>query len=115
MTKKNTSTPPKMTATEKTNGKSGSSVKKNQIHPIASYVGVQIVSVIFHCIQRVFSIVDGLFVGIISVIVVCCVQDIISFVNNIEHQEKTPLRQPGQPDSTQEEGLLYQIHDETRT
>jgi hypothetical protein len=55
------------------------------------------------------------FVGIISISVVCCIQGVISFVNDIKHQEKTRLRQPGQPESTEEEGPSYQIHDETRT
>ena len=116
MTKKNTSTPQKMTATEKKNGKSGSKCqKKTESIWRRRFVGVQIVSVIFHHIERVFLFNDGLYVGIISIIVVCCIQDIISFVNDIKHQEKTCLRQPGQPESTQEEGPLYRIHDETRT
>jgi hypothetical protein len=116
MTKKNTSTQPKMTATKKKNGKSGSKCKKKtesvQRH---RFVGAQIVSVVFHRIEHVFSIVDGLFVGVISAVIFCCIQDVISFVDDIKHQEKTCLRQPGQPESTQEEGPSYQIHDETRT
>jgi hypothetical protein len=79
------------------------------------FVGIQIISNLFHRIKRVFSIVNGLFVGVITVIVVCCIQDIISFDNDFEHQENTRLRQPKQPESTQEEGPLYHIHDETRT
>jgi hypothetical protein len=79
------------------------------------FVGVRIISVIFHRIKHVFSIVNELFVGVISVVVVCCVQDIIAFVDDIEHQEKTCLRQPEKQESTQEEGPLYRIHDETRT
>jgi hypothetical protein len=62
------------------------------------FVGFQIVSVVFHRIGCVFSIVDGLFVGrIISVVIDCCIKNIISIVNNVEYQEKTCLRQPGQP------------------
>jgi hypothetical protein len=105
MTKKNTSTPPKMTATKKKNGKSGSKCqKKTKSVQRHHFVGVRIISVVFHRIERVFFIVDGLFVGVIVFVVVCCIQDVISFVNDIEHQEKTRLRQPGQPESTQEEG-----------
>ncbi len=116
MTKKNTSTPPKMTATEKKNGKSGSKCQKKtgsvQRH---CFVGVQIISVVFHRIECIFLIINGLFVGVISVVIVCCIQDVISFVDNIKHQEKTRLRQPRQPESNQEEGPSYQIHDETGT
>jgi hypothetical protein len=115
MTKKNTSTPQKMTATEKKNGKSGSKCQKiKQFGRRCRFVGVQIVSVIFHHIERVFLIVDGLFVNVISIIIVCCIQDVISFVDDIKHQETTCLRQPGQPESTQEERSSNQIHDETR-
>jgi hypothetical protein len=90
-------------------------LKKTKFVQRHHFVGVQIVSVVFHRIKRVFSIVDGLFVGIISIVVVYCIQDVISFVDDIEHQEKTCLRQLGQPELTQEEGPSYRIHDETRT
>ncbi len=62
------------------------------------FIGFQIVSAVFHRINCVFSIVDGLFVSrAISVVIVCCVKKVISTVDDIEHQEKTCLRQPGQP------------------
>jgi hypothetical protein len=116
MTTKNTSTPPKMIAAEKKNDKSGLKCqKKNESVRRHRFVGVQIISVVFDHINGVFLIVDGLLVGVISIVVVCCIQDVISFVDDIEHQEKTCLRQPGQPESTQEEGPSYRIHDETKT
>jgi hypothetical protein len=65
--------------------------KKNKSVQKGCFVGVRIISVIFHRIKHVFSIVNELFVGVISVVVVCCIQDIIAFVDDIEHQEKTCL------------------------
>ena len=98
MTKKNTSTPPKMTATEKKNGKSGLKCPKQKTVQRSHFVGVRIISVVFHHIEPVFSIVDGLFVGrVISLVIVCCIENVISIVDDVKHQEKTCLRQPGQP------------------
>ncbi len=52
--------------------------------------GVRVVSV--HCIDCIRSIVDGLFVIVISVVAVCCVTDVVVNVDIIDVKEKTHLK-----------------------
>jgi hypothetical protein len=86
-----------MIVTDKQNGKSMTKSKKIKSIERCSFVGVGIVSVIFHCFERVVN--------------VRCLQDVISFVVNDKNQEKTRTRQP----SSQEEGPLYEYSEESRT
>ena len=74
MTKTNISTPQKMIATEKKNGKSGSKSRKKPNPSEGIVLLVRIVSVVFHYFKQVVSIVDGFFFGVISIVIVCCIQ-----------------------------------------
>ncbi len=76
-----------------------------------SFIGVRIISIVFHCFEQVVPIVDGPFFGIVSIINVHCLQDVISFVVDVENQEKTCTRQP----SSQEVGPSYGYPEESRT
>jgi hypothetical protein len=105
------STPKKMIATDKQNGKSMTKSRKNESIKRYSFVGVGIISIIFHCFELVVLIVDGLFFGVVSVDNVRCLQDVIYFIVDIKNQEKTPTRQP----SSQEEGPPYGYPEESRT
>jgi hypothetical protein len=64
--------------------------KKDYIRS-CNITGVQVISV--HCIDCIRSIVDRFFVIVISVVAVCCVEDVIVNVNNIENKEQTRLKQ----------------------
>ncbi len=52
--------------------------------------GVRVVSI--HCINCIRSIVDGFVVIVISVVAVCCVEDIVVIVNDVDDKEKTRLK-----------------------
>ncbi len=87
------------TPTKNKNGKLLSKVgKKTDFVRSFNTAGVRVVSV--HCIDCIYSIVDGLFVIVISIVAVCCVADVVINVNNIDVKEKTHLKQRQQ---TQEE------------
>ncbi len=74
------------------NGKLLSKVgKKTNFVQSFNTAGVQVVSV--HCIDCIHSIVDGLFVIVISIVAVCCVADIVVNFDVIDVKEKTHLKQ----------------------
>jgi hypothetical protein len=87
------------TPTKNKNGKLLSKVgKKTNFVRSFNTAGIQVVSV--HCINCIRSIVDGLFVIVISVVAVCCVADIVVNVDNVSVKKKTHFKQQQQ---TQEE------------
>ncbi len=76
---------------KKKNGNSLSKVrKKNDYIQSCNITGVLVISV--HCIDCIHSIVDELFVIVIFVVAVCCVEDIVVNVNNVDDKEKTRLK-----------------------
>jgi hypothetical protein len=79
------------TPTKNKNGKLLLKVeKKTNFVRSFNTAGVRVVSI--HCINCIRSIVDGLFVIVISVVTVCCVADVVVNVNNVDDKEKTHLK-----------------------
>ncbi len=80
------------TPTKKKNGKLVSKVEKKMDYVQSRNItGVQVVSV--HCIDCIHSIIDRFFVIVISVVTVCCVEDVVVIVNVVDDKEKTCLKQ----------------------
>ncbi len=58
------------------------------------FIGGRVVSVVFHPFDGVLLNVDGLFLGVVAIFVVCYIKVAVCVVDNFEHQEKThPKRQ----------------------
>jgi hypothetical protein len=83
------------TPTKNKNGKLLLKVgKKTDFVRSFNTAGVRVISV--HCINCIRSIVDGLFVIVISIVAVCCVADVVVNINNVDVKEKTHLKQQHQ-------------------
>ncbi len=87
------------TPTKNKNGKLLLKVeKKNNFIRSFNTASVRVVSV--HCINCIRSIIDGLFIIVISVVAVCCVTDVVVNIDDVNVKEKTHLKRRQQ---TQEE------------
>ncbi len=70
-------------------------LKKKDYIQSCNITGVWVISI--HCINCIRSIVNGLFVIVISAIAVCCVKDVVVNDNEVNDKEKTRLKQRQQP------------------